>query len=152
MVDNPIGLSLPPQQDKWEASYRRELKSRYDIEFSELHTITNLPISRFLDDRWKQGKLEEYLQTLIDNFHPLTVEGVMCRSMLSVDWQGRLFECDFNQMLNIELAGCMPRTIPDFDAELPSGRKIMTGRHCFGCTAGCGSSCQGAVLKTEVGQ
>jgi radical SAM/Cys-rich protein len=149
LVYNPIGLSLPPQQDELEATYRRELKARYGIVFSELHTITNLPISRFLDDLLKEDKLDEYLQTLIDNFNPLTVEGVMCRTMLSVDWQGRLFDCDFNQMLNIELAGGMPRTIQDFDAELLSSRTIITGRHCFGCTAGCGSSCQGAVVKTK---
>lgn len=147
LVYNPIGLSLPPQQDKLEATYRRELKSRYDIVFSELHTITNLPISRFLDDLLRQDKLDVYLQTLIDSFNPLTVGGVMCRTMLSVDWQGRLFDCDFNQMLNIELESEMPRTIEDFNSELLSERKIMTGRHCFGCTAGCGSSCQGAVLK-----
>lgn len=152
LVYNPIGLSLPPQQDELEATYRHELKSRYDIVFSELHTITNLPISRFLDDLLKEGKLDEYLQTLIENFNPLTVEGVMCRSMLSVDWQGRLFDCDFNQMLNIELADGMPRTIQEFDAGRLSSRMIMTGRHCFGCTAGCGSSCQGAVLKTGVAQ
>ncbi|WDQ17160.1 arsenosugar biosynthesis radical SAM (seleno)protein ArsS [Rhodopirellula sp. P2] len=149
LVYNPIGLALPPQQDELEATYRRELKSRYDIVFSELHTITNLPISRFLDDLLKQGKLDEYLQALIDQFNPLTVEGVMCRSMVSVDWQGRLFDCDFNQMLNIELEPGMPGTIHDFDAERLSSRTIMTGRHCFGCTAGCGSSCQGAVLKPQ---
>jgi len=149
LVYNPTGLSLPPQQDKLEAAYRRELKSRYDIEFSQLHTITNLPISRFLDDLLKADKLNEYMQTLIDNFNPLTVAGVMCRTMISVDWQGRLFDCDFNQMLNIELADGMPRTIEDLDADLLASRTIMTGRHCFGCTAGCGSSCQGAIVKAK---
>ena len=149
LVYNPIGLSLPPQQDELEAAYRRELKSRYHIEFTQLQTITNLPISRFLDDLLKADKLDEYLQTLIDNFNPLTVEGVMCRTMISVDWQGRLFDCDFNQMLNIELASGMPRTIQDFDADLLASRPIMTGRHCFGCTAGCGSSCQGAIVKAK---
>ena len=112
LVYNPIGASLPPEQEKLELDYRRELKSRYDIVFSELHTITNLPISRFLDDLLAANQLEKYLQTLIDNFNPLTVEGVMCRTMLSVDWQGRLFDCDFNQMLDIELAPGQPRNDP----------------------------------------
>ena len=147
LVYNPIGVSLPPEQDQLELAYRRELKARYDILFTDLHTITNLPISRFLDDLLESNKLEEYLQTLIDNFNPLTVEGVMCRTMVSVDWQGRLFDCDFNQMLNIELAQGQPRTIQEFNARMLSGRPIMTGRHCFGCTAGSGSSCQGALLK-----
>ncbi|TWU34283.1 arsenosugar biosynthesis radical SAM (seleno)protein ArsS [Novipirellula artificiosorum] len=149
LVYNPIGRTLPPQQDELEATYRRELKSRYEIVFSELHTITNLPISRFLDDLLRANKLEEYLQTLIDNFNPLTVEGVMCRTMLSVDWQGRLFDCDFNQMLNIGLEQGMPQSIHDFDAALLSTRAIMSGRHCFGCTAGSGSSCQGAVVNVK---
>lgn len=148
LVYNPTGLSLPPRQDELETTYRRELKSRYGIVFSELHTITNLPISRFLDDLLKEDKLDKYLQTLIDHFNPQTTAGVMCRTMLSVDWQGRLFDCDFNQMLNIQLTDAMPRTIHDFDVEVLSKRKIMTGRHCFGCTAGCGSSCQGAVVKS----
>ncbi len=149
LVYNPIGASLPPQQDKLEATYRRELKDRYDVVFSQLHTITNLPISRFLDDLLKSNQFDAYLQKLLDSFNPLTVDGVMCRSMLSVDWQGRLFDCDFNQMLNIELAEGMPQRIEDFDADMLTRRHIMTGRHCFGCTAGCGSSCQGAVLKTN---
>ncbi|QDT04974.1 molybdenum cofactor biosynthesis protein A [Rubripirellula lacrimiformis] len=148
LVYNPIGLSLPPQQDELEATYRSELKSRYEIEFTNLHTITNLPISRFLDDLLKADKLDQYLQTLIDSFNPLAVPGVMCRTMISVDWQGRLFDCDFNQMLNMELSDGMPQTIEDFDLDKLSDRKIMTGRHCFGCTSGCGSSCQGAVVKT----
>ncbi len=150
LVYNPVGTGLPPQQDKLEAQYRSELKSRYDIVFSELHTITNLPISRFLNDLLKSDQYDEYMQKLIDNFNPLTVTGVMCRSMVSVDWQGRLFDCDFNQMLEMEVIEGMPRTIQDFDADLLSQRMIMTGRHCFGCTAGCGSSCQGAVVKSTV--
>ncbi|EMI45651.1 arsenosugar biosynthesis radical SAM (seleno)protein ArsS [Rhodopirellula sp. SWK7] len=150
LVYNPIGPSLPPRQEELEATYRRELKARYDVEFSELHTITNLPISRFLDDLRQTGQFDEYMQTLVAQFNPMTVDGVMCRSMLSVDWQGKLFDCDFNQMLNIELAEGMPQSIGEFDASMLSGRPIMTGRHCFGCTAGCGSSCQGAVVMPMV--
>jgi radical SAM/Cys-rich protein len=147
LVYNPTGTSLPPAQHELEATYREELKSRYDIVFSELHTITNLPISRFLDDLLRNNQLEDYLQKLIDSFNPLTVEGVMCRSMVSVDWRGNLFDCDFNQMLNMGLSSDLPRHIADFDAAKLSDRPIQTGRHCFGCTAGSGSSCQGAVVK-----
>jgi radical SAM/Cys-rich protein len=146
LVYNPVGLSLPPQQDELEAVYRRELQERYGIEFTQLHTITNLPISRFLDDLLKQDKLDEYLQLLVDSFNPATVDGLMCRTMLSVDWQGRLFDCDFNQMLELEPVDGSPRTIHAFDLEKLVNRRIRTGRHCYGCTAGCGSSCQGAVL------
>ncbi|TWU06131.1 molybdenum cofactor biosynthesis protein A [Stieleria varia] len=146
LVYNPIGLSLPPRQEQLEADYRRELRTRYGIEFTHLQTITNLPISRFLDDLLKQDRLDEYLQLLIDNFNVATVGGLMCRTMISVDWQGRLFDCDFNQMLDLELSGQCPRTIHDFDFGKLANRAIKTGRHCFGCTAGCGSSCQGAIL------
>ncbi|TWT51566.1 arsenosugar biosynthesis radical SAM (seleno)protein ArsS [Allorhodopirellula solitaria] len=147
LVYNPTGISLPPSQHELEATYRDELKSRYDIVFSELHTITNLPISRFLDDLRRNDQLDEYMQKLIDVFNPATVEGVMCRAMVSVDWQGNLFDCDFNQMLNMGLAPELPQHIADFDAARLGDRSIRTGRHCFGCTAGCGSGCQGAVVK-----
>ncbi len=147
LVYNPTGVSLPPSQDQLEANYRTELESRYGIVFSELHTITNLPISRFLDDLLRQGQLEVYLQKLIDNFNPLTVDGVMCRTMISVDWQGNLFDCDFNQMLHMRLSDNLPQHISHFDTDRLANRDIETGRHCFGCTAGSGSSCQGAVVK-----
>ncbi|WP_404310346.1 arsenosugar biosynthesis radical SAM (seleno)protein ArsS [Neorhodopirellula lusitana] len=146
LVYNPIGPALPPDQSKLETTYRDELKSRYDIVFTELHTITNLPISRFLDELLQSNKYEEYMQTLVDHFNPQTVGGVMCRTMLSVDWQGRLFDCDFNQMLDMPLSDDRPTHIQDFDEQLLSNRMIQTGRHCFGCTAGSGSSCQGAVI------
>lgn len=149
LVYNPTGLSLPPEQKQLEADYRRELQTRYGIEFTHLHTITNLPISRFLDDLLKQDRLEEYLQLLIDHFNVATVDGLMCRTMISVDWQGRLFDCDFNQMLDMELKEDNPRTIHDFDVSKLANREIMTGRHCFGCTAGCGSSCQGAIVVSD---
>ncbi len=149
LVFNPTGSSLPPAQDELEATYRHELNSRYGIVFSQLHTITNLPISRFLDDLLRSNQLETYLQTLIDNFNPLTADGVMCRTMLSVDWQGYLFDCDFNQMLGMGLASDLPQHIRDFDADRLERRPIQTGRHCFGCTAGSGSSCQGAVLVDQ---
>jgi len=149
LVYNPVGPFLPPAQQELEASYRRELKLRYGIVFTQLHTITNLPISRFFDELLQTDQLENYMQKLIDNFNPLTVEGVMCRTMLSVDWQGFLYDCDFNQMLGMILHPDLPQHIRDFDAAKLRERSILTGRHCFGCTAGCGSSCQGAVVNTR---
>lgn len=146
LVYNPVGPSLPPPQEELEAAYRRELQSRYGIVFSQLYTITNMPISRFLDDLLRSGHYDEYLQKLIDNFNFAAVEGVMCRTLLSVDWQGRLFDCDFNQMLDLNLAPGLPRNIREFDAARLAQRHIVTGRHCFGCTAGAGSGCQGAVV------
>jgi radical SAM/Cys-rich protein len=146
LVYNPIGPALPPSQEKLEIAYRRELRDRYGIVFSRLITITNMPISRLLDDLVRSGKYEEYLQKLIDAFNPATVNGVMCRTTLSIDWQGRLFDCDFNQMLELCLSPDLPQDIREFDLTQLGQRRIVTGRHCFGCTAGCGSSCTGAVL------
>ena len=147
LVYNPVGPSLPPPQETLEAAYRRELFDRYGIEFSRLFTITNMPISRFLDHLLASEQYESYMRTLVDAFNPSTVDGVMCRKLLSVDWQGRLFDCDFNQMLDLEVAVGLPRHIRDFDFRQLATRRIVTRRHCFGCTAGAGSSCQGALLK-----
>ncbi len=146
LVYNPVGPALPPSQRQLEADYRRELWDRYGIEFSQLFTITNLPISRFLEDLIRHEQYDEYLQTLIGAFNPAAVEGVMCRTTLSVDWQGRLFDCDFNQMLEVGLASEAPQHIREFDLSPLAKRRIMTGRHCFGCTAGAGSGCHGAVV------
>lgn len=146
LVYNPVGTSLPPPQQQLEAAYREQLRSRYEIEFHALFTITNMPISRFLDDLLRQGKYEQYMQKLVAAFNPLTLEGVMCRTLLSVDWQGNLFDCDFNQMLDLPLAAGVPRTIFEFKQALLENRPIITARHCYGCTAGSGSSCQGALL------
>ncbi len=146
LVYNPIGPSLPPQQDHLEADYRRELRVRYDVVFSQLFTITNMPISRFLDELLTSGKYDEYMQQLINRFNPAAVESVMCRTTLSVDWQGRLFDCDFNQMLDMQLGPTLPQDIRQFDAQKLTERAIRTARHCFGCTAGAGSSCQGALV------
>jgi len=148
LVYNPVGPSLPPDQASLEADYRRELLTRYGIEFSRLFTITNMPISRFLDDLLQSEKYEEYMGKLVEAFNPATVEGLMCRTMLSVDWQGNLYDCDFNQMLELGLHGDLPRHIRDVDAAALSrlvARRIVTGRHCYGCTAGAGSSCGGSL-------
>ncbi|MCA9067141.1 MAG: DUF3641 domain-containing protein, partial [Planctomycetaceae bacterium] len=144
---NPVGPSLPPDQSRLEAEYRRELWSRYGIEFTQLYTITNMPISRFLADLVKQGRYEDYMQKLVEAFNPHTLDGLMCRTMISVDWQGNLYDCDFNQMLDLPLsAGRINIANIDHQTlERLLSRPIATGRHCFGCTAGCGSSCQGSL-------
>jgi radical SAM/Cys-rich protein len=147
LVYNPLGPSLPPPQEKLEADYRRELRARYGVVFNRLYTITNMPISRFLDDLLRRGQYETYLEKLVAAFNPAAAAGVMCRTTLSVDWQGKLYDCDFNQMLDLGLLPDLPQYIRDFDAALLSARRIVTGRHCYGCTAGAGSSCQGAVLS-----
>ncbi|MEX0704752.1 MAG: arsenosugar biosynthesis radical SAM (seleno)protein ArsS [Planctomycetales bacterium] len=148
LVYNPVGPSLPPDQRQLEADYRRELRARHGIEFTRLYTITNMPISRFLEDLLEHGNYERYMGKLVEAFNPAAAAGVMCRTMLSVDWQGRLFDCDFNQMLELELAPGLPRNVRELDAaalERLARRRIVTGRHCFGCTAGAGSSCRGIL-------
>lgn len=146
LVYNPLGPSLPPAQATLEEAYRKELAARYGVVFTRLFTITNLPIGRFLDDLCTSGKYETYMEKLVAAFNPAAVSGLMCRNTLSVDWQGRLFDCDFNQMLNLPVAGHAPRTIFDLQPGGIEGKPIVTGRHCFGCTAGAGSSCQGAIV------
>ena len=148
LVYNPTGPSLPPSEEKLEADYRRELSDRYGIEFTRLITITNMPISRFLDDLLALGEYEHYMRRIVDAFNPATVAGVMCRTTLSVDWQGRLFDCDFNQMLDLAVVPGIPRHIRNFDFDELAKRRIVTRRHCFGCTAGAGSSCQGSIMST----
>lgn len=150
LVFNPIGPNLPPAQERLEADYRQELLARYGIEFNRLFAITNMPISRFLDDLLRTGRYEAYMHRLVEHFNPRTVNGLMCRTMLSVDWQGNLSDCDFNQMLGLSLAAGLPRNIRELDSETLAqlvNRRIVTGQHCFGCTAGAGSSCQGSVVE-----
>ena len=147
LVYNPVGPSLPPSQAKLEAAYRDQLRSRFGIEFNRLYTITNMPISRFLNDLLQSGRYEEYMQKLLAAFNPLAVEAVMCRTTLSVDWQGNLYDCDFNQMLDLPLVPAVPRTIFEFDHTALENRPIVTGRHCYGCTAGAGSSCFGELIE-----
>ncbi len=146
LVYNPLGPKLPPEQGGLEAAYRRELGSRYGVEFTRLITITNMPIARFLEDLVRTGRLDEYMNTLIGTFNPAAVDGLMCRTTLSVGWDGRLFDCDFNQMLELTLASGWPRLIRDFDPARLEGRPIVTHQHCYGCTAGRGSGCRGAIV------
>lgn len=145
LVYNPVGAFLPPPQTSIEADFKRELSSRYGITFNHLFTITNMPIKRFLDYLRRSGNEERYVRNLVEAFNPSTVDGLMCRNLVSVDWRGRLYDCDFNQMLDLGVARQLPQTIADFNPETFARRRIMTGPHCFGCTAGAGSSCGGAV-------
>ena len=145
LVTNPVGAFLPAGQGSLAGEWQREMKRLHAVEFDELFTITNMPISRYLEWLRESGNLEGYLRRLVEAFNPRAAEGVMCRTMLSVGWDGRLFDCDFNQMLELDLVEGQPRTLAEFDRALLDGRRIATGRHCFGCTAGAGSSCGGAL-------
>ena len=145
LVYNPVGAFLPPDQASIEADFKRELMTRYGISFNSLFTITNMPIARFLDWLRRSDNETHYMSKLANAFNPATVEGLMCRNLISVDWTGRLSDCDFNQMLEMPLADGLPQTIFDFDLEKLAERRIVTADHCFGCTAGSGSSCGGAV-------
>ncbi|MEO8636691.1 MAG: arsenosugar biosynthesis radical SAM (seleno)protein ArsS [Gemmatimonadales bacterium] len=145
LVYNPVGAYLPGDQAGLERDYKRELGAAFGISFDRLFTITNMPIKRFLHDLEREDKLEAYMQLLIDNFNPQAALGVMCRSLVSVGWDGTVYDCDFNQMLELGL-GRTRRTIWDVGSlaeiqDIP----IATGDHCYGCTAGAGSSCGGAV-------
>jgi radical SAM/Cys-rich protein len=145
LVTNPVGTFLPAEQRSLEARWKQQLLARYGIVFDRLFTITNMPISRFLDFLERHGRTAEYLQRLGAAFNPAAAAGVMCRTTLSVAWDGTLYDCDFNQMLELPVAGPGPRTIFEASREALEGRAIATGPHCYGCTAGAGSSCGGAI-------
>jgi radical SAM/Cys-rich protein len=147
LVYNPVGAFLPPPQSSIEADFKREMMSRYSVSFDHLYTITNMPINRFLDYLRRSGNEERYMRKLAEAFNPQAVDGLMCRALVSVDWTGRLFDCDFNQMIDMGVEAGLPQTIKDFDPAKLANRRIATGAHCFGCTAGAGSSCGGAVVK-----
>jgi len=145
LVYNPAGAFLPPSQDVLEKEYKVELKKHYDIEFNNLFAITNLPISRYLDYLLVSGNYEDYMSQLIDAFNPTAAHNVMCRNTLSIGWDGYLYDCDFNQMLDLKIACQDKQHISNFDLAAFENRNIITGQHCYGCTAGAGSSCGGAV-------
>jgi radical SAM/Cys-rich protein len=146
LVYNPLGAFLPPSQAELEATYREELGRLFGIEFHRLLTLANMPIKRFADLLARTGAAAAYMSLLVNHFNPATVGEVMCRSLVSVAWDGRLYDCDFNQMLEIPL-GAGPRTIWDVESLVPlAGAPIATATHCFGCTAGAGSSCGGALV------
>ncbi|MEO5643852.1 MAG: arsenosugar biosynthesis radical SAM (seleno)protein ArsS [Bacteroidia bacterium] len=146
LVYNPGGPSLPPSQEKLELDYKKMLLDNFEISFNNLYTITNLPISRFLDYLLSSDKYEEYMEKLVNAFNPAAAAGVMCRNTVSVSWDGNLFDCDFNQMLDLSISDGVPKHIREFSGEKLQNRSIVLNRHCFGCTAGAGSSCQGSIL------
>ncbi|MBM4132576.1 MAG: radical SAM/Cys-rich domain protein [Nitrospira sp.] len=145
LVHNPVGAFLPPKQETTEAQFKHELERRHGIRFNRLYTITNMPISRFLEFLLESGNYEGYMERLANAFNPAAAAGVMCRYTLSVGWDGTLYDCDFNQMLDLPVNYGAPRHIRDFDAAQLHHRRIVTANHCYGCTAGSGSSCGGAV-------
>lgn len=145
LVTNPVGTYLPGNQDAMERDWKRELARRYEIQFDHLRTITNMPISRFLAFLVETGRTEEYLVRLVNAYNPAAAARVMCRNIVSVGWDGTLYDCDFNQMLDLPVAADAPRSIFSAGLAALAGREIAVGPHCFGCTAGAGSSCGGAV-------
>ena len=149
LVYNPVGAFLPSPQEQLENDYKRELKKHFGIVFNNLFTLTNLPIGRFASYLRRNNKLDEYMEALIQAFNPATINGLMCRNTISVDWRGEVYDCDFNQQLGMQWRsddGSKSLFVWDIDTDSLDDRKIMTGNHCFGCTAGAGSSCGGAIV------
>lgn len=147
LVYNPVGAFLPGPQVELEADYKRELARAFGIVFNRLYTITNMPIARFASYLRRTGQLDAYLELLRNAFNPHTVQGLMCRDTVNIDWQGKVYDCDFNQMLRLPWKNGQPIYLWDLDPAQIEGRPIQTGNHCFGCTAGAGSSCGGALVS-----
>ncbi|MDE3143400.1 MAG: arsenosugar biosynthesis radical SAM protein ArsS, partial [Bacteroidota bacterium] len=145
LVYNPAGAFLPPSQQSLEKEYKQTLMDKFKIEFNNLFAITNLPISRFLDYLLQSSNYETYMEKLVEAYNPVAAVNVMCRNTISVGWDGYLYDCDFNQMLDLKLA-CTAKHISQFNTEKLSNRNIVIGQHCYGCTAGSGSSCGGTVV------
>lgn len=145
LVYNPVGAFLPPEQSQLEQDYRDMLNKNFGIVFSNLLAITNIPINRFAHALKRDGQLDDYQTLLVENFNANTVDQLMCKHLINLDWQGRVFDCDFNQMLDIPLSGGKQRHLWDIDIDEVEGQTIATNRHCFGCTAGSGSSCGGIL-------
>ncbi len=145
LMYNPAGAYFPPEQGPLEDLFRRELAARYGIHFHHLYTLLNMPIGRFKEYLQKSGNYERYLGKLMAGFNPATVDGLMCRYLISVSWEGRLYDCDFNQALDLPLTPGLPQTIWEFDLSSLRTRPIHLGDHCYGCTAGTGSSCRGRL-------
>lgn len=145
LVHNPGGAGLPPSQAGLEADYRRELRSRHGVEFTRLLALANLPLGRFASVLEGRGRHGEYLRLLRESFNPDTLAGLMCRTQVEVAWDGRVYDCDFNLALGLPVNHGAPDHVSRFDPEALAGRRIVTGEHCFGCAAGAGSSCGGAI-------
>jgi len=144
LVYNPSGAFLPGSQMSLEKEFKNQLKRKYNIEFNNLFAITNLPVSRFLDYLIESGNYEQYMTELVDAFNPATLDGLMCLNTLSVSWDGYIHDCDFNQMLDLKVQSPV-KHINDFDMDALMDRDIALNQHCYGCTAGAGSSCGGEV-------
>ena len=145
LVYNPGGAFLPPEQMGLEKEYRAMLQDNFDIKFSNLIAITNIPINRFAHSLRRDGKLEEYQELLVSNFNAATIEGLMCRHLYNIDWLGQVYDCDFNQMLDMPMSNRKTRFIWDINHSKSENSPIAVDRHCFGCTAGSGSSCSGSL-------
>lgn len=145
LVYNPSGAFLPDSQESLQAQFKEKLKTKFDVVFNDLFAITNLPVSRFLEYLIINEKYEDYMQELVQAFNPGAAHGVMCRNTISVGWDGYLYDCDFNQMLEYKLTNGAPNHIKDFDHQKLIARDIIINQHCFGCTAGAGSSCGGTI-------
>lgn len=146
LVYNPEGPSLPQEQKILEHEFRRQLIEQHGIVFNHLYTITNMPVNRFLNDLLESGHYCQYMELLAKNYNPQAVKNLMCRTTVSVGWDGTLFDCDFNQMLQLPLEKTAPRHISSFNEKELRNRLITIGQHCYGCTAGAGSSCQGSLV------
>ncbi|MFC5285118.1 arsenosugar biosynthesis radical SAM (seleno)protein ArsS [Pedobacter alpinus] len=144
LVYNPSGAYLPGDQKSMEAEFKRQLKRKFDIVFNSLFAITNLPVSRFLDYLLESNKYLDYMHELVNAFNPSTLDGLMCKNTISVSWEGFMYDCDFNQQLDLKFIG-KAKHINDFDFEELLNRKIIINNHCYGCTAGAGSSCGGEI-------
>jgi len=149
LVANPTGAFLPGNQSAMEREWKGALEAEYGIRFDRLIALNNMPIARFFQWLETSGNLQDYMELLVNSFNPCSIEGLMCRNMVSVAWDGRIYDCDFNQMLDLPPVGSGggPLHVRDFDPESWQERQIATGRHCYGCTAGAGSSCGGALAE-----
>ncbi|CAM3840539.1 molybdenum cofactor biosynthesis protein A [Vibrio aerogenes CECT 7868] len=145
LVYNPQGPALPPNQEVLEADYKRELRTHFDIEFNQLYALTNMPIKRFGSSLVARGQFDDYMQLLKNNYQEDNLANLMCRSLVSVDWQGYLYDCDFNQQLGLAMSGRHRKHLRDLLTTDPNGAPVCVADHCFGCTAGQGSSCGGAL-------
>jgi radical SAM/Cys-rich protein len=149
LVYNPNGAFLPGAQSELEADYQDKLHRQFGITFDRLYTITNMPIARFAAWLEANGESERYMQLLVENFNPTALAGLMCRNTLSIGWRGEVYDCDFNQMLDLQWRNGRPLFLWDIDPARTNNRPIQTGDHCFGCTAGTGSSCGGALTENR---
>jgi len=147
LVYNPAGAFLPPNQEALEKEYKAELSAKYGISFNNLFTITNMPISRYLNYLLQSGNYSDYMEKLVTAFNPGAAANVMCRNTLSIGWNGYIYDCDFNQMLDLKVESNASQHINDFNFESLKKRNIIVNQHCYGCTAGAGSSCGGEVAK-----